>query len=151
MYTTTTVANVGTTMAEVGITLATIDERTTAMIDMMFAGMWSPEEQELATFVQQNGGIKEMLKQPKLKMELIRRCGDMSMTPTDFEQELEKDVKTILGDNREAFNNKLEVLLQKAETTMRLEINRGFQKVEDLIRAGPHDYINDKVFCIACS
>lgn len=152
MYIATTVAEVGTTVAENSITLATIDKRTAAMMDWVFDKMQSPEEREL---VRQNGSIEEVLKKPELLFKSWAKDekgpSGMPMTLTEFEQELAKDVKTVLEENQGAFNDKFEALLQKAETTIRLEIDRGFQKVEDIIHAGPHDYINDKVFRIAYS
>ena len=136
----------------------------TAMMEMVFEKMQSPEEKELAEFARQHDGIEKVLESPELKKQLFEeqerkgqkeaRPSDIPMTFAEFEQELAKDVKTVLEENRKQFEKKFEdfeLLLQEAKVMRRRESDRVIQEVSARMQAGPHELIIDMVNHIACS
>ena len=154
----------GITVANVNITLTSVDEKITAMKAMMeivFDKMQSLEEKELTDFARQNGGTEGLLENSELKKKLFekekRRAKDeigpsaMPDTFDEFEQELEKNVQTVLEENRKAFEKRFEefkLLLQETKGTIRHESDRVIQEVSARIHAGPHEQIIDKVLRI---
>ena len=159
MYTGIIVTNVNTTVTSV-------NEKVTAMkamMEMVFNKMQSLEEKELVEFAQRNGGTEGLLENSELKWKLFekekKRSNDqigpsaLPATFADFEQELEKNVKTVLEENRKAFNKRFEefkLLLLETKGTIRHESDRVIQEVSATIHAGPHEQIIDKVLRVAC-
>ena len=157
----------GITVANVNITLTSVDAKITAMKAMMeivFDKMQSFEEKELAEFVWRNGGTEGLLENSELKKKLFEKekkratdeMGPSTMPETldEFEQELEKNVQTVLEENRKSFEKRFEefkLLLQETKGTIRHESDRVIQEVSARIQAGPHEQIIDKVHCLACS
>lgn len=80
----------------------------TAVMGMVFDEIQSPEEEELAVFVQNQGGIERVLHSDELSKRILSRqqfgvekgSGQMpksSMTLAMFKKELFKDVEVIIG------------------------------------------------------
>ena len=156
----------GMVVTNVNIMLTSVDEKVTAMNAMMeivFNKMQSVEEKELAEFARQNGGTEGLPENSELKKKLFEKekkkskdtIGPSAMPATfaDFEQELQKNVKTVLEENRDAFEKRFEefkLLLLETKGTIRHESDRVIQEVSITIHAGPHEQIIDMVLRIAC-
>jgi len=139
----------------------------TAMMEMVFEKMRSPEEKELVEFARPYGGIEEMLKSPELKKKLFEKkkmfekqkskAKDEKELPTtyaEFEQELTKDVKTVLEENRRAFDKRfkeVELWLQETKVTIQREGDRVIKELSIGMHAGAHEQIIDPVLRIAYS
>lgn len=153
----------GKTASNVGVTPIPIKESVMAamaMMEMVFAKMLSPEEKELEEFAQRNHGIEEVLKNLKLKEQLLiehtcgardeKRPSDIPTTVAELEQELAKGVKTVLKENRKAFGERFmefNSFLKKDKGPIQRESDRDIQEVS----AGtPDEQIIDKVLRIAC-
>ena len=152
-------------VTNVNLTLTTVDKKITAMTAMMeivFDKMQSLEEKKLAESVQ-NGGTGGLLENPELRRKLFEKeqkiAGDkigpgaMPDTFEEFEQELGKNVKTVLEENRKAFEIRFEefkLLLRETKGTIRHESDRVIQEVSARILAGPYEQIIDKVLRVAC-
>lgn len=129
------------------------------MMEAVFAEILSPEEKELSEFADKHGGIKGLLNNSWPKEQLFSKLegnkkdpSGMSMTIGEFTKELEKDVTTILDENKDAFEERfrgIESLLDAPARTKQ-ESDRVIKEVS-AIHAGPHDQVIDKVRRIACS
>ena len=156
----------GITVTNVSVTLTSVDEKITtmkAMMEIVFDKMQSLEEKELAEFARQNGGTEGLLENSELKKKLFEKEKSRAKnnkgphgvpeTLTEFEQELEKNVKTVLEENKKAFEMRFEefkLLLQETKGTIRHESDRVIQEVSARIHAGPHEQIIDMVLRVAC-
>ena len=155
------------TITNVSVTLTSVNEKITAMTAMMevvFEKMQSREEEKLAEFAREHDGIEKVLESSELKKQLFEeqerkakteaRPSGVPTTLAEFEQELAKDVKTVLEENRKQFEKRFEgfdLLLQETKVTRRREGDRVIQEVSASIHAGPHELIIDRVNHIACS
>ena len=158
--------HIGITVSNVSVTLTSVEEKITtmkAMMEMVFDKMQSLEEKELAEFARQNGGTEGLLENSDLKMMLFEKekmrakdeIGPSAIPATfdEFEQELEKNVPTVLEENRKAFEKRFEefkLSLRETKETILRESDRVIQEVSATIHAGPHEQIIDKVLRFAC-
>ena len=156
MYTSITITNVTAT-------IASVNDKMAVMMEWVFANMQSPQEKALEKVARQNGGVEGLLENSKLKKKLFemqeeeakneKRPSGMPTTLAEFEQELAKDVKTVLEENRKSFEKtfkEFESLLKETKETVRHESDRVIEEVLAGIHAGPHEQIIDKVLHIAC-
>ena len=155
------------TITNVSVTLTSVNEKITAMtaiMEMVFEKMQSSEEKELAEFARRHDGIEKVLESSELKKQLFEeqerkakkdaRPSGIPTTLAEFEQELAKDVRTILEENKKQFDRRFEefdLSLQEAKVTRRRESDRVIQEVSARMHAGSHEQIIDKVIRIACS
>ena len=151
--------------------LSSVDDKINsmkAMIEVAFAKMQTPEERELATYAQQNGGtdrilengmfMKKVSEMEKQKTPTKDDKGPTSgkssapaqsaLTLPDLEKEIRKDVDTILQENTEAFDRKfgaIELSLREVNVTIKRQSDRVISEILAGMRAGPHGRIKDKV------
>ena len=153
----------GITVTSANITVTSAEEKLTAMtakIDVMFDNMQSLEEKELAEFARKNGGTEGLLENSELKEKLFEKekkraeneIGPSAMPTTfaEFEQELAKDEKTILEENKKAFERRFSEFNLLQQDSIRRESDRVIQAVLVGTHAGSHEQILDKVLPIAC-
>ena len=166
--------HISITVTSTSDTLASVNEKVTAittMMGMVFEKMQSPEEKDWAAFVRQNGGVEQVLESEELKKKVIeKQKGETkdenkaglknvlsqgpSMTVTEFEKELGKDVETVLAENTKAFEQKfgaIEVSLREVNVTIQRQSDRVIEEVLAEMHAGPHERILDKVLSTAYS
>ena len=160
--------HISITVTHISDKLASFDDKLTLMMEMMamvFRDMQSPEEKEWAAFARRNGGVDRVLKNDDLLKKVFEKqkseakdekgstgMGRQMMPLAEFQEELAKDVETVLAENTKAFEQKF----GKIELSLR-EVNVTIQRHSDRVvgalvgmHAGPHDRIIDKVTDVAC-
>ena len=154
-------ASIATT--NVTATIASVNETMAVVMEWVFANMQSPQEKTFEKFSRQNGGVEGLLENSKLKKKLFemqeeeakneKRPSGIPTTLAEFEQELAKDVKTVLEENRKSFEKtfkEFESLPKETKETVRHESDRVIEEVLAGIHAGLHEQTIDKVLRIAC-
>ena len=152
--------------------LATVDEKINsmkAMIEVAFERMQTPDERELSAFAQKNGGAERILengmflkKVQEMEKHKVTAKDDKSatsgsksgapaqstLTLTDLEKEIRKDVDTVLAENTGAFDRKfgaIELSLKEVNKTIERNSDRVISEVLAGMQSGPHERIKDKV------
>jgi len=154
----------GTGVQAIHRSVGRIEDQMAILMNFVFRGMASPEEQELQTFMNANGGADNFIEDDKLLLDLIRkREAQMSrnnpggppkelatqmdngaMTSfAEIKSELKRDLDTILAQSRKHFDQKFEEQkhqIAEVKTTIKRESDRIIQE----IKSGAHDRILDR-------
>lgn len=143
--------------------LLTLNKNVTNMMAMVFDRMQSPEERELANFVQNKGGaatspgdklLQEIIKnfQQKQKEDKMPTKGSpVSEFPSDlakFKKELSQEIGDILEENGEVFERAfgaIEISLKEVKGTIVHEGDRVIETILAGVNRGPQERIKDKV------
>ena len=154
--------------------LLTLNKNVTNMMAMVFDRMQSPEERELANFVQNKGGaatspddklLQEVIKnfQQKQKEDKMStkggpvsdkmptKGGPVSEFPADlakFKKELGKEIGDILEENGEVFERAfgaIEISLKEVKGTIIHEGDRVIETILAGVNRGPQERIKDRV------
>ena len=149
--------------------VASVDDKMTtmtAMMELVFEKLQTPEERELAAFSHRNGGQERVLENGVLmkrvleKQKVATRADKSSthgkggvptqttLTVPELERELRKDVDSILSENTSAFERKfgaMELSLREVNVTIQHQSDRVISEVLAGVQAGPHERIKDMV------
>ena len=137
-----------------------------SMMGLAFERMQTPEERELAVFVDKNKGPDYVLGNAMLKKKVVEMENQRSATKADkgptgkgalaqtaltvpeLEKEILKDVDTILAENTEAFERMfgtIESSLKELDVTIKPQSDRVISELLAGMQAGPHERIIDRV------
>ena len=132
-------------------------------MELAFERMQTPEERELAEFVEKNKGADYVLGNAMLKKKVVEMENQRSATKDDkgptgkgapvqtaltvpeLEKEIRKDVDTILEENTEAFEGMFETFkssLKELDVTIKRQSDR---VISEILASGPHERIIDRV------
>jgi len=149
--------------------LVSVDEKIAsmkAMIDIAFEKMQTPDERELASFAQMNGGPERVLENGMLLKKILDKQKiatkddkgptsgkggaptQTALTVSELEKEILKDVDAILAENTGAFERKfgaIELSLKEVNVTIQRQSDRVISEVLAGMHAGPHERIKDRV------
>ena len=161
--------HIGITVSKIHRTLTSVNENiigTKAMVELIFERMQTPEERELAVYVEENKGADHVLSNAMLKKEVVdmvnQRCAtkddkgptgkgapaQTALTVPELEKEILKDVDTILAENAEAFERMfgtIESLLKGFDMRIKHESDRIISEIVASMQVGPHGRIIDRV------
>jgi len=144
-------------------TLSTLNENVTSMMKMVFERMQTPEERELANFVESKGGVDAVLSDDELLDEVAKnqqkaeeQSGIKGIRPPDWKpldlpklrKEVNKEVDTILAENSKIFEQRFEAVaisVKEVKGTIIRESDRVIETILAGIGKGPHERILDKV------
>lgn len=152
-------------MTKANQTLVEVNENVKVMMKMVFEGMTTPEEKELAALthgksvdavLNDDHALKQILaKQSKGKDEKGGgRSKDAStldggaLTLGEFKYELNQDIDTVLAENSKLFEQKfsaMELSLKEITVTVQRQSDRVIEEILAGVNAGPHEHIRDKV------
>lgn len=145
------------------VTLSALNENVTNMMKMIFDRLQSPEERELATFVESKGGVDVVLADDELLREVVKnqqkeeeKSTTKGIRPPDwrpldlpgFRKELNKEVDTVLAENSKTFERRfeaVEISLREVKGTIVRESDRVIETILAGIGKGPHERVLDKV------
>jgi hypothetical protein len=152
-------------MTKANQTLTEVNENVKVMMKMVFEGMITPEEKELAALthgrsvdavLNDDHALKQILaKQSKGKDEKGGgRSKDASpidggaFTLGEFKHELSQDIDTVLAENSKLFEQKfaaMELSLKEVTVTIQRQSDRVIEEILAGVNAGPYEHIRDKV------
>jgi len=131
-----------------------------SMVYLAFERMQTPEERDLAAFVQRNEGEDHILKDGELVKQFLEKEKEISakydkgptfgkdgaptrsgLTPAELKDEIRKEVDTVLTEDMKAFERKLETI----EIRLKEQSDRVISEVLAGVQAGPHERIKDEV------
>ncbi|KAF9264173.1 hypothetical protein L218DRAFT_998910 [Marasmius fiardii PR-910] len=148
--------------------LSTLNQSVADMVKMVFEQMQPAKDREIAIFVQRQGGqardpndqlLKDVIKheQQLVSRKDEKKEGDLNAPeaqqtemPTDldkFKEEVEKDVDTILKENREIFEKRFDVLeshFKEIKQVVHRESDRVIQTILDSVSNGAQERIVDR-------
>ena len=134
-----------------------------AMMELVFERMQTPEERNLAEFVEKNKGVNYVLENPMLKKKVVEMENQRSapkddkgptgkgapaqteLTVPELEKEIRKGIDTILSENTEAFKRMFETFkssLKDLDVTIKRQSDR---VISEILASGPHERIKDRV------
>ena len=163
MYTAHGVQSINRTMGHIEIQMEKLMKK-------VFSDIVSPEEQELLTFIKNNGGADKVTEDDKVLMDLIRRRdAQVSRTNSnslpkellmqmekgtgaqtsfaEIKAELRMDLETILEHSRKHFDQRFDEQ-KKYITELGNKIERESSKIIAEFKAGAHQKIRDEVSLI---
>jgi hypothetical protein len=152
-------------MTKANQTLTEVNQNVKVMMKMVFEGMITPEEKELAALthgrnvdavLNDDHALKQILaKQSKGKDEKGGgRSKDASpidggaFTLGEFKHELSQDIDTVLAENSKLFEQKfaaMELSLKEVTVTIQRQSDRVIEEILAGVNAGPYEHIRDKV------
>lgn len=152
-------------MTKANLTLTEVNDNVKVMMKMVFEGMTTPEEKELAALTHGKSAdailaddhtLKHILaKQSKGKDEKGGgRSKDASsvdggaLTLVEFKHELSQDIDGVLAENSKLFEQKfsaMELSLKEITVTVQRQSDRVIEEILAGVSAGPHEHIRDKV------
>jgi dephospho-CoA kinase len=121
----------------------------------MFEQFVSPEQQEMANFINRNGG-KSAINDDNIVRELIQLEDKSSfrgletlrsknpIEPDDLRQEIAEDPEHAIKSNANIFDKKFEVQQRQIEDLART-VRRESDRIISAVTSGPHDRIIDPV------
>ena len=143
--------------------LTSLNKNMKSLMELVFERMQTPEERELAEFVEKNKGVDHVLENAMLKKKLVEMENERSATKDDngptgkgalaqtpltvpeLEKEIRKDVDTILAENTEEFKRMFETFkssLKELDVTIKRQSDR---VISQILASGPHERIKDRV------
>jgi len=152
-------------MTKANHTLAEVNENVKVMMKMVFEGMTTPEEKELAALTHGKSAEAILNDDHTLKQILARqskgkdekgggRSKDTSaidggaLSLGEFKHELSLDIDTVLAENSKLFEQKfaaMELSLKEVTVTIQRQSDRVIEEILAGVNAGPHEHIRDKV------
>lgn len=152
-------------MTKANQTLVEVNENVKVMMKMVFEGMTTPEEKELAVYTHGKSADAILTDEHALKHILAKqskgkdekgggRSKDASpvdggvLTLAEFKHELSQDIDTVLAENSKLFEQKfsaMELSLKEVTVTIQRQSDRVIEEILAGVSAGPHEHIRDKV------
>ncbi|KAJ7499168.1 hypothetical protein FB451DRAFT_28305 [Mycena latifolia] len=148
--------------------LFTLNQNVSILMKIVFERMVTPEERDIAQFVEKHGGQDAVLKDEKLLKQVMDkqsksqsetkskidrsygRAGQTDSRPSvvaDFKRDLAKDIDDILAENSKMFEQKfdaIELSLRDVKLTVQRESDRVVGEIIANLNAGPHERIIDR-------
>lgn len=153
-------------------TLAEVNENVKVMMKMVFEGMNTPEEKEVAALTHGRSVDAVLADDHTLKQILAKqskgrdekggaRSKDSTARPKDsstvdggalalgdLKHELSQDIDAVLAENSKHFDQKfaaMELSLKEVTITIQRQSDRVIEEILAGVHAGPHEHIRDKV------
>ncbi|KAJ6562519.1 hypothetical protein B0H19DRAFT_99038 [Mycena capillaripes] len=147
--------------------LAILNRNVSIIMKMVFERMVTPEERDIARFVEKNHGKDAVLKDEKLLKQILDKQAKSQSEPkskgqagpapdspdsrvsavSDFKRDVARDIDEILNDNRRMFEQKFETIrlsLGDLKSTVQRESDRVVGEIIANLNAGPHERIIDR-------
>ena len=124
-----------------------------------FQTCMSPEYKEMATRINDRGGIQAVMDNERLLKELVEARGasdgavevrgahrrDVAFDMDELRSELKEDVEMAMEKNSHTFSRKFEMQRKQIVDELTKAIHREGDRIIDAVTAGPHDRIIDPV------
>lgn len=123
---------------------------TADMMKVVFARLVSPEEQELRSYVQSNGGADKVSRNFSLLKDMLSGSNEKpgQLTLLELQRDANKDIEDFLQEDAKVFENKFQLMKSQIQD-VKEAVHHETDRIIDFLKSGPQERIRDRVSCVS--